>query len=197
MQNNTNTFTPESTHAPQAIDIQSLASQYGKCLFNFVLRRIRNEEDAKDIVQSTYIEAIRSAHNFRNESQPKTWLMGIALNLTRNQFHKNYRRNEVSLNQYQDGDDDKDSWLDSLHVNYNNPEDIVSSQETIQSVMDIFNSMSEEMRNTASMVLVDNLSYENTAQEMNIPIGTVRSRVSRARQMLKNVQAEYNEDMAA
>jgi RNA polymerase sigma factor (sigma-70 family) len=195
MQNNTTTDISANTHA--AIDIQNLASQYGKCLFNFVLRRIRNEEDAKDIVQSTYIEAIRSAHNFRNESQPKTWLMGIALNLTRNQFHKNFRRNEVSLNQYQDGNDDQDSWLDSLHVNYNHPEDIVSNQETIQAVMDIFNKMSEEMRNTASMVLVDNLSYEYTAQEMNIPIGTVRSRVSRARQLLKGIQQEFNDDMAA
>src|SRR5688500_3942318 len=79
-----------------AIDIQSLASQYDKCLFHFVLRRVRNEDDARDIVQTTYMEAIKSSHNFRGESKPKTWIMGIALNLTRNQMHKAYHRYEFS-----------------------------------------------------------------------------------------------------
>src|SRR5687767_7379360 len=83
------------------LDIHSLAKNYDKRLFHFVLRRIRNEEDARDIVQTTYMEAIKCAHNFRHESKPETWLMGIALNLARNQLHKAYHRYEYNINNYE------------------------------------------------------------------------------------------------
>ncbi len=167
------------------IDIQSLASQYDKCLFHFVLRRVRNEDDARDIVQTTYMEAIKSSHNFRGDSKPKTWLMGIALNLTRNQMHKAYHRYEFS---YFNNDDEDNNWLDNMCVNDSHPENIVENQQTVQAMIKIFKNMSEEMRDTALMVLIENISYEDTAEEMNIPVGTVRSRVSRARQMLKTLQ---------
>jgi len=168
-----------------AIDIQSLASQYDKCLFHFVLRRVRNEDDARDIVQTTYMEAIKSSHNFRGESKPKTWIMGIALNLTRNQMHKAYHRYEFS---YSSGDDEDNNWLETICANEFHPENIVENKQTIQSMIKIFKNMPEEMRDTALMVLIENISYEDTAIEMNIPVGTVRSRVSRARQMLKTLQ---------
>jgi RNA polymerase sigma-70 factor (ECF subfamily) len=174
----------QENHLP--IDINSLASEYDKCLFHFVLRRVRNEDDARDIVQTTYMEAIRSAHNFRQESKPKTWLMGIALNLTRNQLHKAYHRYEFSCNSVVSDDDE--NWLENLATTDTHPEEIAENKETINAVMKIFKNMPEDMRETAEMVLIDNLSYESTAKEMNIPVGTVRSRVSRARQMLRTLQ---------
>lgn len=182
--------TPEDS----VIDIQSLASEYDKCLFHFVLRRVRNEDDARDIVQTTYMEAIRSAHNFRQESKPKTWLMGIALNLTRNQMHKAYHRYEFNCSTNSEEDE---NWLENLAATETHPEEIVENQEIIHAMMKIFKNMPEEMRETAIMVLIDNLSYELTAKEMNIPVGTVRSRVSRARQMLRTLQDSKNNHMLA
>jgi len=176
------------------IDIKSLASEYDKCLFHFVLRRVRNEDDARDIVQTTYMEAIRSAHNFRQESKPKTWLMGIALNLARNQMHKAYHRYEFN---YTSNSEDDENWLENLASTYTHPEEIVENKETIQAMIKIFKSMPSDMRETAIMVLIDNLSYESTAKEMNIPVGTVRSRVSRARQMLRVLQDSTNNHMLA
>ncbi|MET0463046.1 MAG: sigma-70 family RNA polymerase sigma factor [Chitinophagaceae bacterium] len=173
----------ESFDIVNNIDIRSLAQKYDKRLFHFVLRRLRNEEDARDIVQSTYMEAIKSANNFRHESKPETWLMGIALNLTRNQMHKAYHRYEVSG--YNDEDE---NWLENIAINEQSPEVIAQNKQSIKSVITTFKQMSEEMRETAIMVLVENLSYDYTATEMNIPIGTVRSRVARARQMLKTLQ---------
>ncbi len=177
------------------IDINSLASEYDKCLFHFVLRRVRNEDDARDIVQTTYMEAIRSAHNFRNESKPKTWLMGIALNLTRNQLHKAYHRYEFNCSST-NGDED-DNWLENLASTETHPEEIAESKETMQAVIKVFKNMPEDMRETAVMVLIENLSYELTAKEMNIPVGTVRSRVSRARQMLRTIHDTKNSHMLA
>jgi RNA polymerase sigma-70 factor (ECF subfamily) len=156
---------------------------------------VRNEEDARDIVQTTYMEAIRSAHNFRHESKPKTWLMGIALNLARNQMHKAYHRYEFNCttNSAEEGE----NWLENLASTEIHPEEIVESKEIIQAMMKIFKNMPEDMRETATMVLIDNLSYDLTAKEMNIPVGTVRSRVSRARQMLRTLQESKNNHMLA
>lgn len=188
--------TPEDQKHLQnsAIDIQSLASEYDKCLFHFVLRRVRNEDDARDIVQTTYMEAIRSAHNFRQESKPKTWLMGIALNLTRNQMHKAYHRYEFNCTTNSEYDE---NWLENLAATDIHPEEIAENKEIIQAMMKIFKNMPEDMRETAVMVLIDNLSYESTAKEMNIPVGTVRSRVSRARQMLRTLQDSKTTHMLA
>jgi len=168
----------------EELDIRSLAQKYDKRLFHFVLRRLRNEDDARDIVQSTYMEAIKSAANFRHESKPETWLMGIALNLTRNQMHKAYHRYEVSGT----GEEEEENWIENIAVNEQGPQEILENKETIEAVIATFKQMSSDMRNTAMMVLVDNLSYEHTAKEMKVPIGTVRSRVARARQILKTLQ---------
>jgi len=169
----------------KVIDIQSLAKSYDKRLFHFVLRRIRNEDDARDIVQTTYVEAIKCAHSFLGKSKPETWLMGIALNLTRNKMHKAYHRYEFSYTT----EDGEENWIDNISSNIcNQPQQDFENKEAITNVIKIFKNMPKDMRDTAIMVLVENLSYESTAKEMNIPIGTVRSRVARARQMLKVIR---------
>jgi RNA polymerase sigma-70 factor (ECF subfamily) len=170
------------------LDIDNLAKNYDKRLFHFVLRRIRNEEDARDIVQTTYMEAIKCAHNFRHESKPETWLMGIALNLTRNQLHKAYHRYEFNIN----NDEENEEWLENIAGSTAHPQDIIEQKQGIEAVLNGFNQMSKEMRDTAFMVLVNNVSYEKTAKEMKIPVGTVRSRVSRARQLLKSLQEDFS-----
>lgn len=164
------------------IDIQGLAKSYDKRLFHFVLRRVRNEDDARDIVQTTYVEAIKCANSFLGKSKPETWLMGIALNLTRNQMHKAYHRYEFSYMS------DDENWIENISNYSNPPQQDIENKELISNVMKLFKNMPKGMRDTAIMVLVDNLSYEFAAKEMNIPIGTVRSRVARARQMLKTLQ---------
>ena len=169
---------------PPLIDIQSLAKSYDKRLFHFVLRRVRNEDDARDIVQTTYVEAIKCAHSFLGKSKPETWLMGIALNLTRNQMHKAYHRYEFSYTT----EDGEENWIDNISNLCNHPQQNFENKEAINNVIKTFKNMPKDMRDTAIMVLVENLSYESTAKEMNIPIGTVRSRVARARQMLKAIQ---------
>jgi RNA polymerase sigma-70 factor (ECF subfamily) len=169
---------------PQIIDIQSLAKNYDKRLFHFVLRRVKNEDDARDIVQTTYVEAIKCAHSFLGKSKPETWLMGIALNLTRNQMHKAYHRYEFSYTT----EDGEENWIDNISNTSNHPEQELENKQSITNVIKAFQNMPKDMRNTALMVLVENLSYEFTAKEMRIPIGTVRSRVARARKMLKVVQ---------
>jgi len=177
---------PNQAQENANLDIQSLAKSYDKRLFHFVLRRVRNEEDARDIVQTTYVEAIKCANSFLGKSKPETWLMGIALNLTRNQMHKAYHRYEFSYM----SEDGEENWIDNISNQSNNPQQDIENKQLISNVIKTFKNMPKDMRDTAIMVLVENLSYEYTATEMNIPIGTVRSRVARARQILKNLQED-------
>jgi RNA polymerase sigma factor (sigma-70 family) len=169
-------------------DITILAKKYNKQLIYFAMRRgAPSEQDAQDIVQSAYIEAIRCAANFLGNAAPKTWLMGIVVNLTRNNLSKAYRKYETSNNLYLDKDDNEDSF-EKEDIEFSTPQNIHELNEYFGNIDNIFSQMSVEMRNTAELVLIDELSYEQAAQAMHIPIGTVRSRVSRARSMLKLIQ---------
>jgi RNA polymerase sigma factor (sigma-70 family) len=162
------------------INVEQLAKDYGHILMRFVLRKVRNEDDAHDIVQSTYLEAIKSSHNFLGESKPQTWLIGIALNLTKNFIHKKIKRAENSL-------DDDDNYL-QLPSNQLTPEQEAQKQQTLQEILTVFEKMPKNMRLTAYMVLCEDVSYQDAADEMEVPIGTVRSRISRAREFLKKIQ---------
>src|SRR5687767_10519267 len=83
------------------IDIEKLAKSHHKKLLYFVLHKVRNEEDAHDIVQSTFIEALKSLHNFRSEAKPETWLTGIAINLIKNHFYQQKQKPTFYLEEEQ------------------------------------------------------------------------------------------------
>jgi RNA polymerase sigma factor (sigma-70 family) len=171
-------------------DITILAKKYNKQLIYFAMRRgAPNEYDAQDIVQAAYIEAIRCADSFLGNAAPKTWLMGIVVNLTRNNLSKAYRKYESSNNVYIESDENEDSF-EKENIEFSTPQNIHELKEYFGNIDNVFSQMSIEMRDTAELVLIDELSYEAAAEQMHIPVGTVRSRVSRARGMLKIVQEQ-------
>lgn len=176
---------PTETETLQENIISNLAKNHHKRLLYFVLNKVRNEDDAQDIVQSTFVEAIKSIHNFRSESQPATWLAGIALNLIRNHFYQ--LKNKPII---YDIDSEDNSILDNC-IDDKTPFHILAQKQLAQSVDDVFNDMPDNMRKTAELVLVHNVKYEAASKIGKIPIGTVRSRVSRARSLLKNIKDNY------
>jgi len=172
--------TPDSIN----LDLQSLAKNHHKKLLYFVLHKVRNEDDARDIVQSTFVEAIRSVHNFRNESKPETWLTGIAINLIKNHFYQQKQKPLFYI-------EDEHSLNDNSQEDEQTPEKHLMSKQLVYGIERIFSSMSEEMQYTAEQVILNNTSYEEASIEKNndrIPIGTVRSRVARAREMLRKLK---------
>jgi RNA polymerase sigma factor (sigma-70 family) len=185
------------------IDIDSLAKNHGKRLYYFVLHKVRNEEDAQDIVQSAYIEAMKSSTGFLGNSKQETWLMGIAVNLIKNHFYKKKLKPTYYL-----ADEEYHDHAEN-NISHETPACILEKKQLIETIEAIFNSMPEDMRNTARKVLLEGASYEEarfaeiiegnhtneaTTAERDIPIGTVRSRVSRARTMLKSLKAYIAQD---
>lgn len=172
-----------SKETPQQHIISNLAKSHHKRLLYFVLNRVRNEDDANDIVQSTFVEAIKSINNFRSESQPETWLTGIALNLIKNHFYQKKNKPVYYI-------EDEETILDQC-IEEKTPFHILAQKQLAQSVDNVFNDMPKEMRETAQRVLFHNVKYDAAAIIDKIPVGTVRSRISRARSLLKTLKDNY------
>lgn len=142
----------------------------------FIHKRVANPADVDDILQSTFLEAIRNEHKFQGTSKPQTWLCGIALNLVRNHFRRIYNQ------PYQE------SWEDAVHADVVPSDDIglqVDGHRTLLRAVDAIGRLPLNMKRVIEVSLEMDGNYQDTASSLGVPIGTVRSRLSRAREQLK------------
>lgn len=160
-----------------AIDVHALFVKHQSQLLRFVQRYVRNPEDAEDVVQNTFLEALRCADRFSGLSKPSTWLFGIALNLARNQV----RRTCSSLCDPID-EEALEQVVDPYRVD---PMRLIESRQIAARVDGILDRLDPEIRATFEAVLEGDITYEEAAKQLRIPVGTVRSRVSRVRAVVK------------
>lgn len=159
------------------IDILALYNTHRTHLLRFVQRYVGNHEDAEDVVQNTYIEAVRSAHRFSGLSKPSTWLFGIALNLARNLVRRR------AADRYDIVDD---TFMEQLVDSHADPAMLYELRQIAQKVDDLLGELPVNIRATFEAVLDGDATYEEAAQHLQIPIGTVRSRVSRVRAAVRH-----------
>lgn len=152
-----------------------LARTHGARLNSFLQRRVGNSHDVEDLVQDTFLEAVRCIEQFHGQSQPGTWLFGIALNLTRAYYRRAKMRDIYST---QD--------IDLLESNRrNDPSQIAEGRERMSRLIKAVEELPPESYRLLELVIDTDLSYDKVAEQLGIPIGTVRSRISRARASLK------------
>lgn len=155
-----------------AIDVHALFSTHYRHLLAFVKRYVRNDQDAEDVVQNTFAEAVRCADRFSGLSKPSTWLFGIALNLARNQVRRNCADRFESV---------EETFLEHIVDPLADPASVIEARQLNTRIDTLLDHMLPEMRLTFDTVLQGDTTYEEAAQLLQIPIGTVRSRVSRVR----------------
>jgi RNA polymerase sigma factor (sigma-70 family) len=158
--------------AEPAMDIPELFRLHQHHLLRFVRRYLQNSADAEDVVQNTFIEAMRCADRFSGLSKPSTWLFGIALNLARNQV----RRNRGDLLDLVD-----ETFMNQVVDEQADPAKLVELRQIAGKLDALLDKLPKKIRATFEAVLDGESTYEEAAQELHIPIGTVRSRVSRVR----------------
>jgi RNA polymerase sigma-70 factor (ECF subfamily) len=163
--------------APATIDLDSLYRQYHHHMLRFVQRYVRNPEDAEDVVQSAFLEAFRCADRFSGLSKPSTWLFGIALNLARNHV----RRSCTDPIEFLD-----EALLDQIVDMQADPANLVDLRELVNKVEAVLGNLPPHIRATFEAVLDGESTYEQAAEQLDIPIGTVRSRVSRVRAAIRS-----------
>lgn len=155
---------------------RSLVEAHGTRLYRFIIKNIGNSSDAQDLAQQAFLEAVRSYGSFRGQSELSTWLYGIAMNLVRNHLSRApHRRYEFT----------DESALADLACNGLEPDQAVDQSERMRHLQDALEDLPESMRSILLMVAVDEMSYESAAALLTVPVGTVRSRLSRARAALR------------
>ena len=153
-----------------------LLKEHQNHLYRFVLRNIGNPSDAEDIAQQAFVEAYKSMASFRGESKMSTWLYGIAMNLVRNYLNRAPHR----VREYE-----SDEVLEGLPSSADGPEAQAERAELMQLLSEQIAELAPELQQILMLVAIDGLSYDEAALMLEIPVGTVRSRLFRARETIK------------
>lgn len=148
-----------------------------------LLTRYVSRNDIPDVVQESFIKAYRSIESFRGESAFYTWLYRIAVNTAKNYLTAQGRRppNEDILAE------DAENYDVGTHLrDVDTPENEMLSSELERIVFDTIHNLLEDLKTAITLRALEGLSYEEIAEIMDCPVGTVRSRIFRAREMIEN-----------
>lgn len=164
------------------LDLGGLARSSEKKLRCFINKRVFNQADVDDLMQMTYLEAWRNQHKFIGASKPETWLFGIATNLVSNHFKSLYSRPQCTVLE--------ESGIESLEHGHD-PSQVSEHQRLLGRTLAAMDGLSADMRAVIDLLVDSDISYQDAAEQLGVPIGTVRSRLARARGQLKmSVYAE-------
>lgn len=164
----------------QAFDL--LVIKYQRKLARLLSHFIRDAAEVEDVTQEAFIKAYRALPSFRGDSAFYTWLYRIGINTAKNFLVSQGRK--VQILEGVDGEDAEDFEDNSLLKEVNTPESELISKQIAQTVSKSLDSLPEELRSAIVLREIDGLSYEEIANIMNCPIGTVRSRIFRAREAI-------------
>lgn len=159
-----------------------LVAKYQRKIMRLLSRLIRDPVEVEDVAQDAFIKAYRALPQFRGESAFYTWLYRIAVNTAKNHLVATRRRPSGGT-QYETEDGETFDETDNLS-DINTPEAAFASREIAETVNQAIDALPEELRTAIVLREIEGLSYEEIAQTMGCPIGTVRSRIFRAREAI-------------
>jgi len=159
-----------------------LVSKYQRKLARLLSRFIRDPTEVEDVTQEAFIKAYRALPTFRGDSAFYTWLYRIGINTAKNYLVAMGRRAPTTTDidsEEAEGFEDGDQLRD-----LNTPENQMMSRQVAETVNQTLEELPEELRTAITLREIEGLSYEDIASIMNCPIGTVRSRIFRAREAI-------------
>ena len=167
-----------------------LVEAYQDRVFSVVLRMIRDRGRAEDLTQETFISAHRNLHRYRGGNF-KAWLLRIAKNATLDELRRRKRRPEVSM------DAEVATFRETLPSAEQSPEDAAEMRELGNAIAEGLATLPPDQRMAVVMVDVEGMSYEETAEATEVSVGTVKSRISRARGRLRDFLQQQPELLPA
>jgi len=176
----------ERTVAGDTRAYELLVIKYQRRIERLVGRMVRDVDLVPDIVQETFLRAWRALHQFRGEAQFYTWLYRIAVNTAKKallDMKRNPTLSESALRSTGD-DGDETSLLEREPIGDETPETLLAAQEIAAAVNAALQALPEDLRQAVTLREMEGLSYEAIAAAMQCPIGTVRSRIFRAREVI-------------
>lgn len=180
----------QRTLAGEMRAFELLVIKYQRRVERLIGRMVRDSDLVQDIAQETFIRAYRALAQFRGDAQFYTWLYRIAVNTAKKQLMELKRDPLVFQSQLSSGDDDETSSaereLNSSVADTETPEAVLASKEIAEAVNAAMDALPEELRMAITLREIEGLSYEEIAKALDCPIGTVRSRIFRAREAISS-----------
>ncbi len=162
-----------------------LVRKYQNKLLHLISRYVKDPDIALDVAQDAFIKAYRGLGSFRGDCAFYTWLYRIAINTAKNHLvAENRRTSDVEL----DAPESEGYYLDARTLkDYATPERVLLTQEIKTKVFAVIESLPDDLKTAITLRELEGLSYEEIAEAMECPIGTVRSRIFRAREAIDRV----------
>jgi RNA polymerase sigma-70 factor (ECF subfamily) len=159
-----------------------LVAKYQRKIFRLLSRLIRDSAEIEDVAQEAFVKAYRALPNFRGDSAFYTWLYRIAINTAKNYLVSQGRRAPTTT----DADiEEAETFDDGEHLrDLNTPDSMLLSKQVAEAVNRAIDRLPEDLRTAIVLREIEGLSYEEIAESMACPIGTVRSRIFRAREAI-------------
>ncbi|MBQ3681826.1 MAG: RNA polymerase sigma factor RpoE [Succinimonas sp.] len=167
-----------------------LVKKYQYKVAGIAQRFAANPADAQDIAQESFIKAYRAMESFRGESAFYTWLYRITVNTAKNFVVKNAGRG-ISVD-VDTPDIEAYDGSERLHQR-DNPENILESSDVKRVIKEALQSLPDDLRQAITLREIDDMSYDEIADVMGCPVGTVKSRISRAREIINRKLTESGE----
>jgi RNA polymerase sigma-70 factor, ECF subfamily len=159
--------------------LEVLIERYRLELFHFLARFLGNQASADDIFQEAFLQVHISAGTFDTSRRFKPWLFTIAANKARDYLRKNKRQKAVSLSASVDQDGGR-AFIDLMEADLPLPQEKAQQKETGQIVRDIVSSLPEHLREVLLLAYFNKMAYREIAENLSIPLGTVKSRLHAA-----------------
>lgn len=175
----------ERSKAGDVAAFETLIEAYQKKIFNLAFRMIGNYDDAGDLAQEALIRVYKSIAGFKEQSSFSTWVYRITTNVCLDEIRKRKNKKVLSLDeeiQVEDGEMQRQIESDDPL-----PDEVFEREELRQIINKAIETLPEEQRTVIMLRDLQGLSYDEIADILDCPGGTVKSRINRARQALKNV----------
>jgi RNA polymerase sigma-70 factor (ECF subfamily) len=177
----------ERTLAGDARAFELLVIKYQRRIQRLIARMVRDVDLVEDIAQETFIRAYRALHQFRGDAQFYTWLYRIAVNTAKKSLLE-LKRDPLLTDSARKSDDDDDETSRSENElrEETTPESVLAAKEIAAMVNAALQALPDDLRQAVTLREIEGLTYEEIAQVMECPIGTVRSRIFRARDAISH-----------
>ena len=161
-----------------------LVERYQNKAYAISIKIVQNHDDTLDCVQDSFIKAFRSLSSFNFQSSFNTWLYRIVTNTSLDLLRKNKKyQSNIPIEKPLSGDDDDDDFI-QIEDQKADVENIAESNETVKAVREAISQLSEDLKKVILLFEIEQFSLIEVSEILNIPVGTVKSRLFRAREKL-------------
>jgi len=187
-------FKPETDEDREIVDrcvrgdrgaFDVLVEKYYKKIYNLAYRFVGDSEEANDLAQEVFTAAYQNLKKFRGDAKFSTWLFQIATNRGKNRFKYLKRRGYFANKGPTNGEEDRESLQRAIPDLSTNPETILAGKQIQKIVQDAINDLDADHKEIVILRDIEGFSYEEIARILNLPEGTTKSRLHRARMVVK------------